>query len=348
MTLLWPDALWLSPLAGAFVWIYFLLLRRRWKRALRYASLDLAREAMGPAQRARLHVPALLLLSALLLLMIAVARPSFVATFPSAVRTVVLAIDVSYSMTAADVGSTRLAAAQLAAKELVRELPPDVRVGILQFAAGADVVQVPTANRDQAMAAIDALELQSGSSPGMAVLGALLTLFPGADIARGYDVFGAGRIPPGFDRFVEASVHPRHVTAVPPGSNRSAAIVLLTDGEKTMGPDPVKAAQEAADRGVRVFSVGVGTARGARVDLPTSSIHVRLDEETLKPIAAVTSGKYLRLDTARESGKIGRKLGQEVMPNEADAELTAVFAAAALLLTLASGALSLLRSPCIT
>lgn len=347
MTFLWPDALWLLLLAGAFVPIYFLLLRRRCARPLRYASLDLAREAMGPAQRARIHVPALLLLSSLVILTIAFARPSLV-TPQGETRTVVLAMDTSYSMTAADVLPSRLAAAQSAARGLVQALPPDVRVGVLQFAASADVVQAPTANRNDVMAAIDAMDLQSGSSPALGLFGALLVLFPDADIARRYDVFGAGRIPGGFDRFADASVSAERVAAVSPGSSRSAAIVLFTDGEKTMGPDPVTAAQEAADRGIRIFSVGVGTTRGARIVVKSSSIHVRFNDEPLKRIAVVTSGKYVHLGVAGDGTKIGTRLGAAIMPEAAGRELTAVFAAAAFLFALASGVLSLLRSQCIT
>src|SRR5215475_4385447 len=139
MTFLWPQALWLLLAAPLLVGLYLLLLRRRKKAALRYASLGLVRDALGTGQRFRRHVPPLLLLLALVVLVIAVARPRATVVLPSEQRTIVLAMDVSLSMRATDVEPSRIEAAREAAKAFVREQPSDVRIGIVSFAGSAQL-----------------------------------------------------------------------------------------------------------------------------------------------------------------------------------------------------------------
>jgi len=140
MTFLWPQLLWLLLAAPALVALYVLLQRRKRKGAVRYASLDLVQAAIGPGQRIRRHVPPALMLLALCALIVAVARPTAVITLPSEQRTIIMAMDVSLSMRAADVEPTRLAAAQAAAKAFVQDQPSDVRIGIVTFAGTATIV----------------------------------------------------------------------------------------------------------------------------------------------------------------------------------------------------------------
>ena len=144
MTFLWPDMLWLLLTVPALVGVYILLLRRKKKAALRYASLSVLKEAMGAGQRFRRHVPPLLFLLALATLAVAVARPAAIVRLPLQQQTIILAMDVSGSMRAKDVEPNRLVAAQQAAKAFVAELPRGVRVGVVSFAGTAAVVQAPT------------------------------------------------------------------------------------------------------------------------------------------------------------------------------------------------------------
>jgi Ca-activated chloride channel family protein len=178
MSFLWPQALWLLLAAPALVGYYLLLLRRRKKAAVRYASLGLVREALGSGQRFRRHVPPLLFLLALIVLVVAVARPRATVVLPSEQRTIVLAMDVSLSMRASDVEPSRIEAAREAAKAFVKEQPADVRIGIVSFAGSAQLVQRPTRDRDDLVAAIDRLQLQLHTAIGSGIIVSLATLFP--------------------------------------------------------------------------------------------------------------------------------------------------------------------------
>ena len=170
MTWLWPEMLWLLVLVPAAVATYVVLLRRKKKSALRYASLSLIKEALGAGQRFRRHVPPLLFLMALTLLLVAIARPSAVVTLPSQHETVILAMDVSGSMRATDVKPNRLAAAQEAARAFVAEQPKTTRIGVVSFAATASVVQSPTHSREDILAAIERFALQRGTAVGSGIL----------------------------------------------------------------------------------------------------------------------------------------------------------------------------------
>ena len=193
MSFLAPQYLWLLAFVPAFVVLYFLVLARRKKAALRYASLALVKEALGAGQRLRRHLPPLLLLLAVSGMLLAVARPTAVITLPSEQRTIILAIDVSLSMRATDVEPNRLAAAQEAAKAFIQQQPPDVRLGIVSFAGTALLVQSPTHNREDVVAAIDRLELQRHTAIGSGIIVSLATLFPDDGIDLESMIFGSAR-----------------------------------------------------------------------------------------------------------------------------------------------------------
>ncbi len=342
MTLLWPQMLWLLLAVPALVGAYVLLLRRKKKGALRYASLSLVTGALGPGQRLRRHLPALLLLVGIMVAIVALARPSAVVTLPSEQRTIILAIDVSLSMSATDVEPNRLAAAQAAAKAFISEQPPDVRVGIVSFAGTASVVQPPTENREDLLAAVDRLQLDRHTAIGSGIILSLATIFPDAGINLESIIFddtpGSGRGVP-IDRAPKAEKKP--FQPVTPGSYSSAAIMLLTDGRRTTGPDPVEAAQMAADRGVRVFTVGFGTPEGTSVSSEGWTLYMRFDEETLKAIADITRAQYFHAGSAEDLRKVYGALNARFVLEKKETEITALFAAGAAALTLASGLLSL-------
>jgi Ca-activated chloride channel homolog len=343
MTFIWPEMLWLLLAVPALVAAYLLVLRRKKKFALRYASLDLVKEAMGARIGWRRHVPPLVFLGALAILIVAIARPQATVTLPSQHETVILAMDVSGSMRATDVEPNRLVAAQNAAKAFIGEQPENVRIGIVAFAGTATVAQAPTRNKEDLVAAIDRFQLQRATAIGSAILVSLATLFPkdGIDVATfgwGADQKGAKGGHDGAAR----NTGPGNGKPVPPGSYSSAVIILLTDGQRTTGPDSIAAARLAADKGVRIFTVGVGTPEGKIVGFEGWSMHVRLDEETLKTVADVTRGEYFYAGTAVDLKKIYETLNSRLVLETKKTEVTALFAAAAAFLATVAALLSLL------
>ena len=340
MTFLWPELLVLLALVPLLVAAYVLVLRRKRKAALRYASLTMVRDAMGAGPGLRRHLPPLLFLVALALLIAAIARPAAVVQLPSQHETIILAMDVSGSMRAKDVEPDRLAASQAAAKAFVNEQPRTTRIGVVAFAGTASLVQPPTQNREDIIAAIDRFQLQRATAIGSGILVALKAIFPEVEFdlrasnPRGDRAQKPVQPPRGPDK---ASDKP-----VPPGSYMSAAIILLTDGQATTGPDPVEAARMAAERGVRIFTVGVGTPNGEILVGEGWSMRVRLDEETLKTIANVTRGEYFYAGTAVDLKKIYRSLNSRFVLEKKETEITALFAAAGALAALLSALLSLL------
>jgi Ca-activated chloride channel family protein len=277
-------------------------------------------------------VPPVLLLFAVSTLLFASSRPAVLITLPSAQETIVLAMDVSGSMRAADVLPSRLAAAQEAAKSFIAELPRNVKIAVVAFAGTAAVVQAPTLSRDDVYAAIDRFQLQRGTAIGSGIVLSLATLFPeaGIDLSQ---ITGEREMPPG------PNDKPRpDFKAVPPGSYPSAAIILLTDGQRTTGPDSLDAAKMAADRGVRVYTVGIGTKEGEIIGFEGWSMRVRLDEDTLKSIANMTRADYFYAGTAQDLKKVYQGLSTRLIVEKKETEISGLLAAiGALLVVLAAG-----------
>jgi Ca-activated chloride channel family protein len=249
-------------------------------------------------------------------------------------------MDVSGSMRATDVKPNRLEAAQTAAKSFLAELPRHVKVGIVAFAGSAQVAQLPTTNREDLVTAIDRFQLQRATATGNAIVISLATLFPDA----GIDLQSMQN---GRERQRGASIdtekkEKKEFTPVAPGSYASAAIIMLTDGQRTTGVDPLEAAKLAADRGVRVYTVGIGTVDGETIGFEGWSMRVRLDEETLKAIANKTSAEYFYAGTAADLKKVYDTLSSRLTVEKKETEISSLFALAAAALALMSAALSLL------
>jgi Ca-activated chloride channel family protein len=346
MRFLWPDSLWLLLALPALIAAYFYALRRK-KAAVQYASLQLIRDAIGPGQRWRRHAPPLLFLLALLVAIVAVARPSSVFLLPSQQQTIVLAIDVSRSMLATDVEPNRITAAQAAAKSFIEELPKDIRVGIVTFAGTAAVVQTPTDNRDDLLAAIDRFQLQRATATGSGLLVSLALLLPDSGIDLESIVFDSafsrwgGGAP--IDRARKSEkAGKKEFVPVAPGSYTSGVIVMMSDGRRTTGPDPVQAARMAADRGVRVYTVGFGTREGATVESYGFSFYARLDEDTLKAVAHTTDAEYFYAGTAADLRAVYQKLSSKLAMERKETEVSALFGVVAALIAFVAALLSLL------
>ncbi len=334
MTFVWPDFLWLLATLPALVLLYVWLLRRRKKNMVRYASLALVKQAAGRSAVWRRHLPPALLLLAIAALLVATARPLAIVTLPSQQETIILAMDVSGSMRAADVQPNRLVASQEAAKAFIKDLPRTARVGIVSFAGTAAVVQPPTQSREDLYAAIDRFQLQRATAIGSGIVLSLATLFPDAGIDLS-QVTGARSMP-----LAPGEKPHKEVPPVPPGSYGSGAIILLTDGQRTTGPDPMDAARMAADRGVKVYTVGIGTKEGETIGFEGWSMRVRLDEDTLKGIANLTRAEYFYAGTANDLKKVYQSLSTRLVVEKKETEITAFVAAAAAMLVMVAAGLS--------
>lgn len=340
MSYLSPELLWLAMMLPLQVAGYVWLMRRRKRVSVQLSSLTLVKAAVGSTAGWRRHLPAALLFIACAAMFVAAARPVAPVTLPTEHQTIILAVDVSGSMEAADVAPNRITACQRAAKSFVEALPSNVRLGVVAYADSAQLLQPPTLRRDDVLAAIDRLQLQGGTAIGEGIATSLAALFPGQGDAIADAV--AGDAPDGvpLDRVRKAAATPQFVP-VAPGSDRSAIIVLLTDGQNTVGPEPMKAAQVAADRGIKVYTVGYGTKEGELTGAGGFSVRVRLDEETLKQVAELTRGEYFHAPDGAALARVYQGLQGRLVMERKDTELTALFAAAAALLLVIGGGLSI-------
>ena len=345
MIFLWPEFLWLLMLLPLLVLVYVWLLRRKKKMALRYASLSIVREAMGKGQSFKRHIPPLLFLLSIAAMLIASSRPFAVISLPSDQQTIMLAMDVSGSMRATDVKPNRLVASQDAAKAFLSDLPRNIRVGIVAFAGTASVVQPPTLSREDLVAAIDKFQLQRGTAIGNGIVVSLAELFPDAGIDIASMQTGRDR-----QRGVAIDQAPvvgkdgkekKPFVPVAPGSYPSAAIILLTDGQRTTGVDSMDAAKAAADRGVRIYTVGVGTVDGETIGFEGWSMRVKLDEETLKGIARNTQAEYFYAGTAADLKKVYESLSSRLTVVKKETEISGLLALVAAAFALLSAGLSL-------
>ena len=356
MTFIWMDMLWLLLLVPLLVAGYIWLLRRRKKAAVRYANLALVKQAMGKSVGWRRHVPPALFLAAITILIVAVARPAAVVELASSRATVILSMDVSGSMRARDVEPSRIVAAQEAAKEFIRKQPADVQIGIVAFASAAVLVQAPTIDREALYQAINAFDLRRGTAVGSGVLVALATIFPDENFDMdgddprdrlGLPSFGNG--PNGFlgspptqelDGLLAQNPAQPHIP-VEPGSYESAVVILLTDGATTTGPDPVAAGRVAGDYGVKVYTVGFGSASGDVVDFGGRSMRAQLDADTLQAIADATEGEYYEATSAEGLEEVYESLSTRLISEKKLTEIAFVFAGIGALLAAAAAGLSM-------
>ncbi len=335
----WPGYLWLMLAVPLLVAAYAWLLLRRGKQALRFSSLHLVRAA-SKGRNWRRHVPPVLLLLACSALLLAAARPVAPLPLPWARSTIILAMDVSLSMRVNDVKPTRMAAAQEAAKLFLADLPRNIEVGLVTFAGSSQVAQAATLDRAPLVAAIDGFQMQRGTAIGNAIALSVAELFPDDGINVADMTFGGK--PRGRSLDDRAKPAPKQITPVAPGSYPSAAIILLTDGRRTTGIDTLEAAKLAADRGVRIYVVGLGSADGGSYAAEGMAMYLQLDEPTLREVARMTGGDYHHAGTAEKLRSVYETMGSQMQLAKRETELAPLLALTAALLALGAGVLSAL------
>jgi Ca-activated chloride channel family protein len=351
MTFLWPRMLLLLPVVALLAVAYIASQRRRQKYAVRFASLSVVKEALGKGPGFRRHVPPILFLTALAVMVVGMARPTALVVLPSQRATIILTLDVSGSMRAEDVAPTRLAAAQVAAAAFVRKQPKNQRIGVVTFSESAALVQAPTTDHDAVLAAISRLRTYRGTAVGRGILisvDAILEEYGDTPISGGLDLGygGSGRqfAPRGDDPQGFGSFAPAQPPQTLPGEAEqypSAIMVLMSDGQSNSGPDPIEVAEQAAIRGIKVYTVGLGNPDGTVLRIFNRSIRVRLDEETLKRIAERTGAAYFKAETETDLRTIYENLGTKLVFEAQRTEITAIFVALAAVLLMATGAFSL-------
>ncbi len=337
MQFMWSPVLWALVLVPLLLGIYVWLQTRRRKFAARYSSLALVRPALDQRHRWRRHIPPALFLGALALMLVGLARPVAVVRAPRQEGIVILAMDSSGSMRADDVHPNRFEAAMAAADKFIDTRPPGAAVGIVAFAGSAVTVQMPTDDKEDLHAALRRLRLQRSTAIGSGILESLDTIA----------LAGQPELP------ATNSASPLPIPTLPPvlpGTYIPAIIILLTDGQNRSGPDPLDAAKVAAERGVRVYTIGMGTTEGVTLrgsfggGSGGGGFRAELDEETLRAVAAETGGEYFYAKDATDLERIYGNLGLNIVLKADKYELTAWFTLAAAALLLGAIGLSIVWS----
>jgi Ca-activated chloride channel family protein len=336
MSFLWPTSLFLLIAVPVLLGLYIWSQRRRRKYALRYASLSLVKEALGRGPGIRRHIPPALYLLSVAFMLFALARPITVVKVPSQEGTVILAIDVSGSMRATDIKPDRITAAKEAAKAFVEKQGENVKIGVVSFATDASIVQTPTLDHDLVMAAIDRLRVQRATAIGRAILTSLDAIWE--DSGSEGDQPSAVLTQPQDPNAPQTPAK----TAVPGAAKASASIILLTDGQNNQFPPPLAIIDQAISRGIRVYTVGVGTPAGAVLSLEGRSIRTALDETTLKTIAEDTDAQYFLATSDADLKKVYENLSTELVLRTQKTEVTALFTLVAAVFSIVASALSLL------
>lgn len=344
ISFIWPSMLWLLVLAPVLAALYLVLALRQ----TRAARLNIALNAkIKQSKNWKKYVSAMIFLLGLICLLISVARPRAVLMLPTRMESIMLAVDTSGSMGADDIAPNRIEAAQSAINQFIAMQPPQVKIGIVTIASTAALAQAPTTDKDHLKSIAERLPLQTGSALGSGILIALTELIPGTGIDVQKILTEADRPSPPTDtgRPLDMTRRPDAAARVAPGSNKSSAIVLLSDGQSNFGPDPIKMAQLAADFGVRIHTVGIGTPEGAILKAQGVSMRVKLDESTLKKISEITLGDYYRASNSVDLKKIYQSLSTTVRVQKHQAtEVTALLIGLGLLLILGATLSSLART----
>jgi Ca-activated chloride channel family protein len=304
MSFIWPKALLALLLMPILVWIYVARLRRRRASEAELGPLVLADHSRR-AVRLRRHVPPAFMMLGLSLLLFGLARPQMTVDLPRVEGTVILAFDVSNSMSADDIKPTRLEAAKAAARTFVQHQPPTIRLGVVAFGGSGLIVQAPTYDQAAVLDAIGRITTQGGTSLGQGIFTSLNAI---AGKALSFDQATAQG---GADQLKIDNYS-------------SAVILLLTDGENTDGPDPDQVSQLAADAGVRVYPIGIGTAEGATIQVDGFNIVTQLDEPMLQAIAKDTNGSYYRAQDAQDLQDIYKKVDLQLTVRGEQMEITSV------------------------
>lgn len=332
MTFIWPVMLLSLVLIPLLIGIYISLQQRRRQLSANFGSLGLPQSSKNRQPGFRRHVPMAFYTLGLAILAFGLARPQAVVALPKQEGTIILAFDVSGSMAADDIKPTRLEAAKVAALGFVKKQPIYVQIGVVAFSDNGLTIQVPTNDPNAIQAAISRMKPQTGTSVAQGILASLNTIA----------VTNAGGGPPS-EVYSNLLVTPTPTpTPVPRGTYTPAVIILLSDGENNEAPDPLQAAQLAVDRGVRIYTVGIGSPQGTTVHINGFSLHTQLYEDALRQISQLTGGVYYNAQSAQDLINVYDHLDTRLLSKPEKTELTSLFAGTSIIIMLIGGLFSLL------
>ncbi len=346
MEFLWSPVLYLFALIPISILVYVLVLRRRKPYAVRYSSLSLIRAAKPASSQWKRHLPFALFLLAMSSLIMAMTRPVTVLTLPASNATIILALDVSRSMCSTDIVPNRLESAKAAALDFIKSQNSDTQIGIVVFAGFAVVAQPPTTDKDLLATTIENLTTARRTAIGEGIIVSLDAIAEFDDTV----------VSPYSDATIEPVAEGQYVPAI---------VVLLTDGVTTTGIDPLDAAQMAADRGVRVYTIGFGTVNNnapmncnpyapfAEQFDPSfggfggggGNFRREIDEETLKQVSAMTGGSYYLAESSEQLQDVFDSLPTQLFTVTETTEISVFFAAFAALFIVLAILLSILWNP---
>ncbi len=356
MNLLWPGILALLIIIPILIVAYIVILRRRKRYTVRYSSLTLVRAAIPRYSRLRRHLPFAVFLAALACLITAFSRPYAVVAVPTNQTTIILSIDVSRSMCSTDIDPSRIQAAQAAADSFIANQKATTQMGLVAFSGFAELVQPPTTDQGALEAAVNSLATGFRTAIGAGILKSI-------DAISEID----SSVPPSVD-------DPAHEpTPVPKGDYVPDIIVLLTDGVSNTGPLPLDAAQQAEDRGIRVYTIGFGTAQGSEFpNCSSDQFYGRdpfggpppggggygggygggnggfrrgIDEDTLKQVSAMTGGEYYAAESGSELENVFQNLPTYLIVKHETQEISVIFTGIGAILALIAVGLSLIWHP---
>jgi Ca-activated chloride channel family protein len=356
MNLLWPWFLLLLLLIPLAVAIYIWVLRRKRRFAVRYSSLSLIREALPKRSNWRRHLPFALFLVGLASLITALARPVAEVEVPLSRTTIILALDISRSMCSTDVSPNRLSVAQEAALAFIDDQVAGTQIGLVAFAGFAELVVPPTNDKQVLREAISSFSTSIGTAIGSATLKSIDAI---AEINPAVE-------PSGLDLRTEEGEMELSEDAYQPD-----IIVLLTDGANTAGPRPLDAARQAADRGVRVYTIGFGTVEPGRTVCTRQQLgsdvfgrsfggsgfggggfgggdggrfprYLLLDEPTLQAVADLTGGDYFRAESADQLLEVFLNLPTRIVLQKETREISVIFSTLGAIFVAVAVALSLM------
>ena len=351
MLFLWPGSLLLLGLIPLLVAVYFWILKRKRKIVIRYSNLTLVRKTLGKTNWLRQHLPFAIFNFALISLALATARPVAAVSIPTGQSTVILTIDVSLSMCQSDIKPNRLEAAKQAALDFIDHQEPSTQIGIVAFAGFAELVQEPTNDQDALRSALLGLRGARRTAIGSAILRALDAIAEEYEDAAPVD--DEPQLIPGMENQADGNFAPY-------------VIVLLTDGVSNSGPEPLFAAEEAAVRGVRVYTIGFGTAGNpgpippcsSEVDQPDAPFGLGgfgfgggggfrrgIDEVTLQQVSSMTKAQYYPAESAEQLQEVFENLPTHPVFRHEYIEISSLFTGLAAVFVILALVLSWLWKP---